>query len=153
MRVPVAGALRRGIVTSHGEGGAFPSPEALVAALGSDRLTLPGRKAEYPTAVAEAALDGVLNGPRLRGLPEETACEEVLPILGVGPFAAGLILNRGCNATDWLPRAEPRLEKEVQERYGAGSSLAEVSQAWRPFRSWASVYLRAAREGRLRELG
>ncbi|WP_228524376.1 DNA-3-methyladenine glycosylase family protein [Actinomyces haliotis] len=149
VRVPVAAALRRGIVTSHGEDGAFPSPTALLAALGTGRLTLPGRKAEYLAAVAEAALDG----PRLRALPEEAAREEVQRILGIGPFDADLILIRGCNATDWLPRAEPRLEKEVAEQYGAGATLAEVSQAWRPFRSWASVYLRAAREGRLHEMG
>lgn len=153
VRVPVAAALRRGIVTSHGADGAFPSPEALIGALESGRLTLPGRKAEYLTAVAEAALDGVLDGPRLRALPEETARQGVQAILGIALFAAGLILIRGCNATDWLPRAEPRLDKEIQERYEVGASLTEVAQAWRPFRSWASAYLRDARESRLHEMG
>ena len=91
--------------------------------------------------MAEAAFEGVLDGPRLRALTEETAREEVQAILGIGPFAADLILVRGCNATDWLPRA------------GARATPTEVAQAWRPFRSWASVYLRAAREGRLHEMG
>lgn len=103
--------------------------------------------------MAEAAFEGVLDGPRLRALTEETAREEVQAILGIGPFAADLILVRGCNATDWEPRAEPRLGQEITERYGASASLTAVAQAWRPFRSWASVYLRAAREGRLHEMG
>jgi len=50
------------------------------------------------------------------------------------------------NAPDALPRHERRLEAEITKRYGPGRTLAEVSEAWRPYRTWAAVHLRALRE-------
>src|SRR5262249_62227160 len=49
------------------------------------------------------------------------------------------------------PRHERRLDAEIAERYGTGRTLADVSQAWRPYRTWAAVHLRALREQRTRE--
>jgi DNA-3-methyladenine glycosylase II len=37
-------------------------------------------------------------------------------------------------------------------RYGPGRTLAEVSEAWRPYRTWAAVHLRALREQRTHEI-
>jgi hypothetical protein len=45
-----------------------------------------------------------------------------------------------------------RLAAEITERYGAGRTLAEISQAWRPHRTWAAVHLRALREQRSGEI-
>jgi DNA-3-methyladenine glycosylase II len=33
-----------------------------------------------------------------------------------------------------------------------GSTLADLSQAWRPYRTWAAFYLRALREQRTGEI-
>jgi DNA-3-methyladenine glycosylase II len=52
-----------------------------------------------------------------------------------------------------LPRHERRLDTEITEQYGPQATLAQVSAAWRPFRSWAAVYLRALREQRTHEIG
>ena len=54
--------------------------------------------------------------------------------------------------TDALPRHERRLDAEIAERYGPGRTLAEVSQAWRPYRTWAAVHLRVLREQRTGEI-
>ena len=51
------------------EGGAIPTPAVL---RGLD-LDLPGRKAEYLHAVADAALDGLLDGRTLRAVAPEEA--------------------------------------------------------------------------------
>lgn len=51
---------------------------------------------------------------------------------------------RGANAPDAIPRHERRLEAVIDERYG--KALAEVSEAWRPLRTWAAVHLRAVSE-------
>jgi DNA-3-methyladenine glycosylase II len=59
---------------------------------------------------------------------------------------------RGTNAPDALPRHERRLDVEIAERYGPGRTLAEVSEAWRPYRTWAAVYLRALSEQRTSEI-
>ena len=92
--------------------------------------------------MAEAALDGVLDGGALRRAPLETAFAQVRSILGIGPFAAELVVIRGTNAPDVLPRNEARLQALVAQEYGTERSLAEIGEAWRPFRSWAAVHLR-----------
>jgi len=115
-------------------------------------LDLPGRKAEYLHAVAAAALEGQLDGAALRAMEPDAAVAAVQAVKGLGPFAAELVVVRGANAPDALPRHERRLAAEVSEQYGPGASLADVAEAWRPFRSWAAVHLRTLRERRTREI-
>ena len=148
IRIVQAGKLRDDLVRDHGEDGAFPSPDRLR----STELDLPGRKPEYLLAVADAALEGRLDGSVLRAMTAEDAMAQVQQVKGLGPFAAELVVIRGANAPDVAPRQERRLEAEVVERYGPGTTLADVSDAWRPYRTWASVHLRVLREGRTREI-
>lgn len=115
-------------------------------------LELPGRKTEYLHAVAQAALDGLLDAASLHAMDPDQATREVQQIKGLGPFGAELVVIRGASAPDALPRHERRLDDEITARYGPHASLARVSNAWRPFRSWAAVYLRALREQRTHEL-
>lgn len=144
VRIGQAAKLRADLVAGHGENGAFPAP----AVLRGLELDLPGRKAEYLRAVADAALDGVLDGAALRAVDPESAVRTVQEIKGLGPFAAELVVVRGANAPDALPTHERRLEAEVAERYGPAAGLAELAENWRPFRTWACVHLRALRERR-----
>jgi DNA-3-methyladenine glycosylase II len=69
----------------------------------------------------------------------------VQQVKGLGPFAAELVVVRGANAPDALPSHERRLGAEIAERCGPDRTLAEVSQAWRPYPTWAAVPLRALR--------
>ncbi len=108
-------------------------------------MDLPGRKNEYLHAVADAALEGRLDGPALRSVDPDEAIRAVQEVKGLGPFAAELVVIRGANAPDALPTQERRLDAQVAERYGPDHTLAEVSEAWRPFRTWAAVYLRSLR--------
>ena len=148
LRIVQAARLRADLIARLGEDGAFPSPHA-VARPGLD---LPGRKSEYLRAVAEAALDGLLDGAALRAVDPGQAVQRVQQVKGLGPFAAELVVVRGANAPDALPSHERRLDAEIAERYGPGRTLAEVSQAWRPYRTWAAVHLRALREQRTGEI-
>jgi DNA-3-methyladenine glycosylase II len=148
VRIVQAARLRDDLIRNLGDDGAFPPPQRLRDL----DLDLPGRKAEYLHAVAEAALEGRLDGAALRAQDPGEAVQSVRQIKGLGPFAADLVVIRGANAPDALPRHESRLEAEITERYGRGRSLAEVSQAWRPFRTWAAVHLRALREARTSEI-
>jgi DNA-3-methyladenine glycosylase II len=144
LRIVQAARLRAELIARHGEDGAFPPPHALARL----DLDLPGRKSEYLRAVAEAALDGLLDGPALRALDPGQAVQRVQQVRGLGPFAAELVVVRGANAPDALPRHERRLDAEIAERYGPGRTLCEVSEAWRPYRTWAAVCLRVLREQR-----
>lgn len=150
IRVVQAARLRDDVVRAHGDEGAFPAPEVLRRP-GLD-LDLPGRKAEYLRSVAEAALEGRLDGAALRSVDPEEAVRLVQEVKGLGPFGAELVVVRGANAPDALPRHERRLETEVVEQYGPDRGLAEVSEAWRPFRTWAAVHLRTLREERTQEI-
>ncbi|HEX9529108.1 MAG TPA: hypothetical protein VF951_16545 [Streptosporangiaceae bacterium] len=148
LRIAQAARLRAELIARHGEDGAFPAPRTLPRA----GLDLPGRKGEYLGAVADAALDGLLDGAALRALDPGQAIQRVQQVKGLGPFAAELVVARGANAPDALPRHERRLDAEITERYGPGHTLAEVSEAWRPYRTWAAVHLRALRERRTGEI-
>ncbi len=152
-RVRDAARLRRDLIARHGEEGAFPAPSTLSAAIETGTLVLPGRKAEYLNAVAYAARTGILDSRRLRALPEDEAREQLRAISGIGPFATDLILIRGANTTDVLPRAERRLADEIAHLYGPDRRPEDIAAAWRPFRSWAAVHLRALREARTHEMG
>jgi DNA-3-methyladenine glycosylase II len=148
LRISQAARLRAELIARHGEDGAFPPPYTLARV----DLDLPGRKGEYLRAVAEAALDGLLDGTALRALDPGQAIQRVQQVKGLGPFAAELVVVRGANAPDALPRHERRLDAEITERYGPGRTLAEVSAAWRPYRTWAAVHLRVLREQRTGEI-
>ncbi len=94
-----------------------------------------------------------LDGTALRAVDPDDAVRSVQEIKGLGPFAAELVVLRGANAPDVLPHHERRLDAEIIERYGTDQTLEEVSQAWRPYRTWAAVHLRALREQRTHEIG
>lgn len=151
LRIVQAARLRAELIARHGEDGAFPPPYTLVRLTRLD-LDLPGRKGEYLRAVAEAALEGLLDGVALRALDPHDAVQRVQQVKGLGPFAAELVVVRGANAPDALPHHERRLDAEIAEQYGPGRTLAEVSEAWRPYRTWAAVHLRALREQRTGEI-
>lgn len=148
LRIAQAARLRAELISRHGQDGAFPPP----ATLARLKLDLPGRKGEYLHAVAEAALAGLLDGAALRAVDPGQAIERVRQVKGLGPFAAELVVIRGANAPDALPHHERRLDAEITERYGPGTTLTEASQAWRPYRTWAAVHLRALREQRTGEI-
>ena len=148
LRIVQAARLRAELIARHGQDGAFP-PSPTLARAGLD---LPGRKREYLRAVAEAALDGLLDGAALRALEPGQAIQRVQQVKGLGPFAAELVVARGANAPDALPRHERRLDAEIADRYGPGRTLADVSQAWRPYRTWAALHPRALREQRTSEI-
>jgi DNA-3-methyladenine glycosylase II len=149
IRIVQAAKLRQQIIDEHGDGGAFPAPGRL---LHTD-LDLPGRKTEYLQSVCAAALDGRLDGATLQQADPDRSVAQLQDIKGIGPFAAELIVLRGANAPDALPHAERRLDAEIVEKYGPDADLTEIAEAWRPFRTWACVHLRALREERTGEIG
>jgi len=101
VRTVHAARLRDELVTGHGDRGAFPAPAVLRAV----EVDLPGRKPEYLHAVAEAALEGRLDGTTLRALDPEEAVRAVQQIKGLGPL-------RGPGSWTW--RAMPRMRHRRQ---------------------------------------
>jgi DNA-3-methyladenine glycosylase II len=148
-------AVRRRLSEAHGATfelagervAAFPTPDQLLVVdafpgISSDRLT-------RMHGVARAALDGLLDVSRIHKLGPEAAMADLQRINGIGPFYSALIVIRASGFADVLPRDEPKALALVGELYGLGSpataeQLSEIAEAWRPYRTWATVLIRAA---------
>jgi len=99
--------------------------------------------------LARAALDGVLDTERLRALPEDQALTELRALPGIGPWTAQAILMRGCGVADALPLEDEISRTAVASIYGLpeppdDAAWTAMSDAWRPYRMWATVLLHMA---------
>jgi DNA-3-methyladenine glycosylase II len=128
---------------------AFPSPQRLAKL---DTFPgLAGRKPEWLRSLAQAALDGQLDAARLRTMPHEEAMADLKKLPGIGDFSAGLTLLRGAGAPDAVAWQEPRLARAVALAYGlpgpaTPEQLREISEKWRPYRTWVTLLLRTQLE-------
>jgi 3-methyladenine DNA glycosylase/8-oxoguanine DNA glycosylase len=64
---------------------------------------------------------------------------------------------RGAGAPDRLPAHEPRLGRAVAMAYGleeppTAEELYEISEGWRPYRSWVGLHLRTMLEDETGEI-
>lgn len=125
----------------------FPSPTQLLGVTAFPGLT--DEKVLRLHGVARAALAGELDTGALRALDPAEAAERLLRLRGIGPFSSMLVVVRALGHTDVLPVAEPRLLALVGELWQLGApatpaQLTGIAGCWRPFRTWASVLVRAA---------
>jgi DNA-3-methyladenine glycosylase II len=126
---------------------AFPTPRRLLEL--EPMKGLAEEKVARLRAVAEAALAGRLDPQRLRGLDPDEAQAGLQELPGIGPFYAMLVLVRSSGHADLLPLGERRVLACAAHYYGldgppSPERFAELAEAWRPFRTWATVLLRYA---------
>lgn len=126
---------------------ALPTPEQLLGVTGFPGI--PDLKLRRLHAVAEAALRGDLDCARIRAMEPEEAMLDLQRLEGIGPFYSALIVVRATGHADVLPENEPQALALAGELYGLGhdatpAELRELAERWRPFRTWATVLLRAA---------
>jgi DNA-3-methyladenine glycosylase II len=157
MRMTQAAAVKQRLAAELGETveidgvahQAFPAPAALAELTGGPGLT--GAKVERLRALAEAAQRNVFDSASLRALPREEALALLQTLPGVGPFSAELILLRGAGDPDHAPEHEARLAKAIAHAYRLdaapdATTLAELTAGWAPYRTWATLLLRAQLE-------
>jgi DNA-3-methyladenine glycosylase II len=126
---------------------AFPRPQRLL-----EITSVPGISAEKVRrlhGLARAALDGALTTVELAALPQHEALERLQALPGVGAWTAQGILMRGCGLPDAIPTEDAISREAVRHFYGFGGPLTDdewqrVSDAWRPYRMWATVLLHMA---------
>lgn len=154
-QAPQAAQVRAAISESLGESftlaqrpaAAFPQPERLLE-LPEDTPGLTPERVQRLRGVARAALAGELDVARLHELGPEQAYAEVQRLKGLGPFYAGLVVLRASGFADApLMAPEPKVMGHAARLYGLAAPLtlarfAELSESWRPFRTWATVLLR-----------
>ncbi|MCO6004351.1 hypothetical protein NE236_05095 [Actinoallomurus purpureus] len=158
IRIIQAAAIKQRMAERLGDdvGGlaSFPAPERLLAV--TDVPGLPPVKIERLHGIARAALDGDLDADRLRSMEIARALVELQKIPGIGLFSAELILIRGAGHPDVFPASERRLHDEMAHEYGlhdpSPARLAAIAEAWRPYRSWVALLLRARRESDTSEI-
>jgi DNA-3-methyladenine glycosylase II len=126
---------------------AFPAPAQL---LGVESFPgIPQDKMSRLHGVADAALEGRLDVSHLQQLGPERAMAELQSIKGIGPFYSALIVIRGTGFADVLPVNEPRALELADRLYDLAEPLGPaqfgvLAEAWKPFRTWAVVLIRAA---------
>lgn len=125
---------------------AFPAPAA-VAGLESFEGVW-ASKLERIRTLAALAVAGDLDPEFLRGLDLDDALAHLQSLPGIGPFGAMLVLARGAGHPDVPPPTLRRFRAAVAAAYGLdeqpGDKIAELSVAWRPYRSWVTWLLRSA---------
>jgi DNA-3-methyladenine glycosylase II len=149
-----AASVKERLIAEHGQrlrvGGhevhCFPEPEKLLQVESIPGLS--AQKVERLHGVARAALAGMLDAERLRGLGHEAGPASVLAIPGIGPFWAQGIYLRGCGIVDAFPE-EPLAIAAIGRLHGLGdrpdpSTLARLTDVYRPFRMWVCFLLRVA---------
>jgi DNA-3-methyladenine glycosylase II len=126
---------------------AFPVPERLL-----EVTSFPGieeTRLSRLHGVARAALDGRLEAARLAAMPPEEAMADLRRIKGLGPLYAMLVYLRSTGVKDAAAVGEPRLASYLRHYYGLAATpdtdeVRRLAEAWRPFRTWASVLFRVA---------
>jgi DNA-3-methyladenine glycosylase II len=126
---------------------AFPTPDQLLAV--ESFPGVPDDRMRRLHDVARAALDGRLDVGLLMEQGPDQAMAGLQSITGIGPFYSALIVIRGTGFADVLPVGEPRVLALTARLYGLPGPPAEaefrsLAEAWRPFRTWAAVLIRAA---------
>lgn len=126
---------------------ALPTPSQL---LGVERFPgIDAGRLARMHGVALAAHAGQLDVARLQALGPAEAMADVQQIKGIGPFYAELIIIRASGFADVLPSTEPQVLEMVRKLYHLPALPSQVqfeaiAEAWRPWRTWATVLLRAA---------
>ena len=129
-------------------GGTTPSPEQLLEASEADLrgAGLSGRKVEYVRDLAAHILSGELEVDRLDELGDDEVIAELVAVRGLGQWTAEMFLLFHLERPDVISGGDLGIRKAIQVEYGLDEmptpqEVVERSEAWRPHRSLASLYL------------
>ncbi len=121
----------------------FPAPGAL-ALLGRDRpdaFGMPGSRRRTIAGLAEAVADGriVIDA----GTDPVELRSELVALPGIGPWTAEYVAMRGLRDPDAFLPTDIGLKRSLRILGGPDdkAGLTRVSEAWRPWRSYAMAYL------------
>jgi len=114
----------------------FPSM-TVVAGLSPEQVPGPRRRAETLVGLADALASGQLDlGP---GADRAEARRTLAALPGIGPWTTEVVAMRSLGDPDAFPAADLGVVRAAEWLGIAG--LAETSERWRPWRSYATQYL------------
>ena len=98
-------------------------------------------KASYIIGMAEAFRSGEIDSHQLSRADTETVIKQLTGLKGIGPWTAEMFLIFGMGHPDvWSP-GDLGLRNAVWAHFGEDTNLTEIADRWRPFRSYAALYL------------
>jgi DNA-3-methyladenine glycosylase II len=98
-------------------------------------------KASYVIGMAEAFVEGHLDPHHLAGADTSSVIEQLTSLKGIGPWTAEMFLIFGMGHPDvWSP-GDLGLKKAVWAHFGEDANVTEIAERWKPFRSYAALYL------------
>lgn len=129
-------------------GSVFASPEVIAAASDEElrKCGLSRAKLSYLRDLAVRWSAGEIDAPTLRSLPDEEVIEHLTRVRGVGRWTAEMVLIFSLGRPDVLAVDDLGIRNAVQLRYDLPErpdrrELERLGDAWRPYRSYASLYL------------
>ncbi|CAN5690431.1 DNA-3-methyladenine glycosylase [soil metagenome] len=135
-------------VAALAPGDGFPAPEELLARPEETLRAcgLSGAKTRYVRDLAAKWTDGSLAIERLPIMDDETVITELTQVKGIGRWTAEMVLIFTLGRMDVLPVDDLGTRSAVQRAYGlderpGAADLRALGEAWRPFRSVATLYL------------
>ncbi len=122
---------------------AYPLPQKLLKV--TEFQSINDVKLERLHAVAQAALDGLLDRQYLRQLDEPIALAKLETIPGVGPFFSQGILQRGAGIKDGFSHDDLTYYMIQQlhhlPKLPSKPEVLKIAEAWQPYRMWATVLM------------
>lgn len=107
---------------------------------------LSGSKATYIRGIAEAFDSGTIDPSALSNMADAEVMAMLTSLKGVGPWTAEMFLMFAMGRPDVWSVGDLGLRKSVYALFGEDADLSAVSEPWRPYRSYASLYLWAYSE-------
>jgi DNA-3-methyladenine glycosylase II len=146
LREQLARVAGQRFLLADSESYAFPTPAALLQI--TEFPGVPAEKLRRLHGVARAAIEGTLDTAHLRGLPSSEAVARARGLEGIGPFYAELLVVRALGHTDVLPVNEPKVRERLagllrHPEPVTPAQFERIADGWRPWRTWACVYIRA----------
>ncbi|MDL0139927.1 DNA-3-methyladenine glycosylase [Halobacterium salinarum] len=107
------------------------------------------QKTDYVTNVAAAFREHDYTRARFAELSDAAVREELTAITGVGDWTASMFLLFALGRADVFPVGDLGIRTGMQALYGADTTRAEmreIADSWRPYRSYASLYVWRAQD-------
>lgn len=152
LNMSFAATLTERFVTTFGEQvdnvWFYPEPDT-VADISIERLRdmqFSQRKAEYLIGIGEKLSSGELDLSALSEKDDETVIKELVKIRGIGPWTAQSVLLFGFGRMDIFLPADIGIQNALKKHFQldekpALDEMEKWQQDWRPYSSYASLYL------------
>jgi DNA-3-methyladenine glycosylase II len=123
--------------------GVLAADEAVLKDAGLSR-----QKTRYVRNVAEAFAEEGYSHEHFREMDDEAVVAELTSITGVGTWTARMQLMFALGRPDVFPVGDLGIRKGMRTLYGdlSRGEMVEKAEAWRPYRSYASLYLWRSKE-------